>query len=181
MLLHFLLLRRKQGMCLPNLLYTDPGWKYDKEYNELDIRPVIDSLMFPHPNEDAYMVNAYFYQPRDESALRSLQRVVSGDQARTNYIDSDITCSAGFLLAEFFRYYAYEFDYKHHVISLHSGGRSRGFVEKEMKGEFDGWKIGRESESSLLRALSFIFYLYFLSFSILFFLKISRSRDRRPF
>lgn len=144
MLLHFLLLRRKRGMCLPNLLYTDPNWTADNVYSELANRPVIDSLMFRHPNEEAYIVNAYFYQPRDEATLHSLRRVVSGGQAANNST-VNISCTVGVLLAEFFRYYAYEFDYKHHVISLHSGGPSRGFVEKEMKGESDGWKIGGDT------------------------------------
>jgi DNA polymerase sigma len=42
-------------------------------------------------------------------------------------------------LASFFRYYAYELDYKRYVVSLHSTA-SRGIVEREVKAELEGWR-----------------------------------------
>lgn len=44
--------------------------------------------------------------------------------------------SIGELLIEFFRYFAYEFDYHTHVISIRSGQRS---VTKLSKAENDCW------------------------------------------
>jgi len=137
MLLHFLLLRRQQGMCLPNLLFTDPSWKSGEVYHELPTRPELPQLLLRHPNEEDYNVNAYFYSPRDEETFRCLQRIVtSGGTA------SGASGEVGLLLAKFFRYYAFEFDYRQHIISLHSGAQRSGYVKKEVKGELDGWKTG---------------------------------------
>lgn len=45
--------------------------------------------------------------------------------------------SVGLLLTEFFRYYAFEFDYRKHVISVGMGG----VVDKTLKGEIDCWPV----------------------------------------
>ena len=47
--------------------------------------------------------------------------------------------SLAILLASFFRYYAYEFDYKRYVVSLHSTV-AHGLIEREVKAELDGWR-----------------------------------------
>lgn len=52
--------------------------------------------------------------------------------------------SVGYLLASFFRYFAYEFYYKKHVVSLNSTAMS-GLLEKEIKAESDGWRLGASS------------------------------------
>jgi DNA polymerase sigma len=147
MLLHFLLLRRQEGMCLPNLLYTDPNWKSGEVYHESPTRPELSNCVMQHPNEDDYNVNAYFYSPRDEKTFRCLQRIVTsgGAAGRSN----NTSCEVGLLLAKFFRYYAFEFDYKQHIISLHSGGQRSGYVKKERKGEMDGWKAGNTASLAI--------------------------------
>jgi DNA polymerase sigma len=60
--------------------------------------------------------------------LSNLQRLFPGQDL-----------SLAILLASFFRYYAYEFDYKRHVVSLNST-ISTGVVEREVKAELDGWR-----------------------------------------
>ena len=72
-------------------------------------------------------VNTYFYRP-NAALLTALQRLFPGQDL-----------SLGILLASFFRYFAYEFDYKRHVVSLHST-LSHGLVEREVKAELDCWR-----------------------------------------
>lgn len=83
--------------------------------------------MMQHPLEKV-SVNAYFYRPRSQAELQTLLRLFPGQDL-----------SLAILLTSFFRYYAYEFDYKRFVVSLHSTA-SRGLVEREVKAELDGWR-----------------------------------------
>jgi DNA polymerase sigma len=112
---------------LPNLQWMDERWPNSPtgtpyfEYNE----PPKDPMQ--HPLEEGTKVNAYFYRP-NASMLNVLQRLFPGQDL-----------SLAILLASFFRYYAYEFDYKRHVVSLNST-ISAGVVEREVKAELDGWR-----------------------------------------
>lgn len=74
------------------------------------------------------MVNTYFYCLKDQIALTQLQQHFSGQDL-----------SIALLLASFFCYYAFEFDYKRHVVSLNS--TSLKTVEREAKAETDGWRV----------------------------------------
>jgi DNA polymerase sigma len=112
---------------LPNLQWMDPSWPEMppgtpyREQGELPKKPI------QHPLEERAAVNAYFYRP-NTAMLQNLQRLFPGQDL-----------SLGILLASFFRYYAYEFDYKRYVVSLHST-LTHGLVEREVKAELDGWR-----------------------------------------
>lgn len=119
---------RSQVMpLLPNLQWMDdkwPGFPPGTPYRE---QSAIPKNNLKHPLEDRAVVNTYFYRP-SEAMLSNLQRLFPGQDL-----------SLGILLASFFRYYAYEFDYKRHVVSLHSTV-AHGLVEREVKAELDGWR-----------------------------------------
>jgi hypothetical protein len=78
--------------------------------------------------EEKKTVNRYFNSPKTPDDKAALQSLFSGQDL-----------SLAILLASFFRYYAYEFDYKRYVVSMHSTS-SRGLVEREVKAELDGWR-----------------------------------------
>lgn len=115
---------------LPNLQWVDPMWPNQPRgtpYRDLNSnsRP---RQMMPHPREEDKTVNAYFYKPRTPNDTTVLQMHFPGQDL-----------SLAILLASFFRYYAYEFDYKRYVVSLHSTS-ARGLVEREVKAELEGWR-----------------------------------------
>mmetsp|Transcript_16883 Transcript_16883/g.33597 ORF Transcript_16883/g.33597 Transcript_16883/m.33597 type:complete len:1369 (+) Transcript_16883:220-4326(+) len=118
MIIHFL--QRRSSPVIPNLqrLKSDgkPVCKNDK----------VPLIPFKHPTEKDFMVNAYFYNPTDEGSMQSLQN----DAQRNKE-------SIGVLFAAFFRYYAIEFNYRQHVISINSPG----MVEKDFKAEVDCWPV----------------------------------------
>jgi DNA polymerase sigma len=113
---------------LPNFHWMDPRWPGsppDTPYTEV---PVLPRNMIKHPLVEDKVVNTYFSRPVTQEQRAYLQIQFSGQDL-----------SLGILLASFFRYFAYEFNYKRHVVSLHSTA-SRGVVEREVKAEFDGWR-----------------------------------------
>jgi DNA polymerase sigma len=113
---------------LPNLQWMDPMWlSFPKgtPYREL---PSLPQNIMKHPMKEDTTVNAYFYRSNTPNEKTVLQMLFPGQDL-----------SLAILLASFFRYYAYEFDYKRHVVSLHSTA-SRGVVERELKAELDGWR-----------------------------------------
>jgi DNA polymerase sigma len=113
---------------LPNLQWMDPVWPSHPKgtpYRELSSLP---RNIVPHPMEDKKTVNRYFNSPKTPEDKAALQSLFSGQDL-----------SLAILLASFFRYYAYEFDYKRYVVSMHSTS-SRGLVEREVKAELDGWR-----------------------------------------
>lgn len=112
---------------LPNLLWMDISWPRDAPgtpYREFRSRPKAE---IQHPMENV-KVNTYFYRPSNQNEMSALVRLFPGQDL-----------SLAILLASFFRYYAYEFDYKRFVVSLHSTG-ARGLMEREVKAELDGWR-----------------------------------------
>jgi len=115
---------------LPNLQWMDPQWPRQPRgapYRELQSRP---RNMIPHPSEEStFAVNTYFYRLVDQPTMMNLHQKFPGNEL-----------SVAILLASFFRYYAYEFDYKKHVVSLHST-TTHGLVERENKAEIDCWKV----------------------------------------
>jgi hypothetical protein len=120
---------RQATPLLPNLQWMDGTWPQlppGTPYRELPFLP--NNVRLPHPIEASTSVNAYFYRAADSSQFAALQRLFPGQDL-----------SLAILLCSFFRYYAYEFDFKHHVVSLHSTA-SRGLVEREAKAETDGWR-----------------------------------------
>jgi DNA polymerase sigma len=146
MLLHFLTFHQRKGQglvgpasqdergikdhdlpLLPNLQWMNNQWPEMQTGTPYKEHAVLPKNLIKHPLEDRAPVNAYFYRPTS-SMLQNLQRLFPGQDL-----------SLGILLASFFRYYAYEFDYKRFVVSLHST-LSHGLVEREVKAELDGWR-----------------------------------------
>jgi len=115
---------------LPNLQWMDGQWPHEQPgtpYRELMARP---RNMIPHPSDDSnFSVNTYFYRLTNQATLMNLRHKFPGNEL-----------SVAILLASFFRYYAYEFDYKKYVVSLHSTA-THGLVERENKAENDCWKV----------------------------------------
>lgn len=144
MLLHFLTYHKRSGdglvspvgklsrdnqaiPLLPNLQWMNPKWpdsSREAPYTELNELP---KQLMQHPREENVKVNSYFYR-LGRANLENLQQRFPGQDL-----------SLAILLASFFRYYAYDFDYKRHVVSLNSTSR-HGIVEREVKAELDGWR-----------------------------------------
>ena len=116
---------------LPNLQLVDPLWAQNPSsgpYREITTKPKNKDTMVLHPTEPNYFVNAYFYRV----GLENLKQFCS-----ENHND---TTALGALLASFFHYYAYDFDYKKHVVSLNTK-HSSPLMERESKAEEDGWSL----------------------------------------
>eukprot|EP00934_Nitzschia_sp_Nitz4_P005220 Nitzschia sp. Nitz4//scaffold365_size14809//9197//13081//NITZ4_008914-RA/size14809-snap-gene-0.9-mRNA-1//-1//CDS//3329549289//5210//frame0 len=146
MLLHFLTFHERTGNGLvasvgrsdkppharshplfPNLQWMNDHWPEMQPGTPYTEFAQIPEKMMNHPLEDRGLVNTYFYHP-NAARMQNLQRLFPGQDL-----------SLGILLASFFRYYAYEFDYKRNVVSLHSTV-SHGPIEREVKAELDGWR-----------------------------------------
>lgn len=113
---------------LPNLQWIDPSWLGQQRgtpYREIFSLP---RNLVKHPMEESKRVNTHFYRPSTPNEGAMLQMHFAGQDL-----------SLAILLASFFRYYAYEFDYKRYVVSLHSTS-ARGLMEREVKAELDGWR-----------------------------------------
>lgn len=131
---------RPQGEAplLPNMHWMDPSWPRSltqpppisqpqyQAYREIAVLP---RRMIQHPLTEGKTVNTYFYRPSSDMDKAVLQHRFAG---------TDL--SLGILLASFFRYYAFDFDYKRYVVSLHSTPGRGGLVERENKAERDGWR-----------------------------------------
>ena len=150
MLLHFLTYHRRKGNglisslnveptsnnpatfgpLLPNLQWMDSAWLKTPvgktPYTELERIPM---QLIQHPLEEKMVVNTCYHRINHAQELSELQ---------SRFPSQDL--SLAILLASFFRYYAFEFDYKRHVVSLHSTMK-RGMVEREIKAEMNGWKV----------------------------------------
>lgn len=118
---------------LPNLQLVDPAWAQNPvgPYREIPVKPKNRDTMIPHPTEANYYVDSYFYR----SELMGLKKFCSENH--------DAEISLGALLASFFHYFAYDFDYKKHVVSL-STKHSSHSMEREVKAEEDGWSLFRQ-------------------------------------
>ena len=147
MLLHFLTFQQRTGDGLvspvkrnegksprsqvvplfPNLQWMDERWPELPPGTPYRENASIPKNVTKHPLEARATVNTYFYRPKAKM-LQNLQSLFPGQDV-----------SLGILLASFFRYYAYEFDYKRHVVSFHST-IAHGLVEREVKAELDGWR-----------------------------------------
>jgi DNA polymerase sigma len=145
MLLHFLTFHERSGNglvsplderksdptqvmpLLPNLQWMDGAWPSTNPGTPYKEYASMPKNQIKHPLEERAIVNMHYYRP-NAAMLSNLQRLFPGQDL-----------SLGILLASFFRYYAFEFDYKRHVVSLHSNS-SHGIVEREIKAELDGWR-----------------------------------------
>ncbi len=127
MLIYFLKnAKRSDGNpILPNLQWVDPQWAANPttQYREIAEKPKSPQTLVAHPTLENYVVNSYFCR----QGLEGLHKYCA-DNNRENTI--------GVLLASFFHYFAYTFDYKKHVVSL-----GNKLVEREVKAEEDGWSV----------------------------------------
>ena len=109
-------------------LQSQPGTLY-QEWEE---KPSNQFSTMPHPTETSYMVNTYYFCGlNDQTAMTGLQRQMTHS--------NNFSCSLSMLLAAFFRFYAYDFDYKKQVVLLNAS-RRYGRIERESKAETDMWK-----------------------------------------
>lgn len=127
MLIYFLNnAKRSDGNpILPNLQWVDPQWAENPttQYREIAEKPKSPQTLVAHPTMENYVVNSYFCR----QGLEGLQKYCA---------DNNNNSTIGVLLASFFHYFAYTFDYKKHVVSL-----GNKVVEKEIKAEEDGWSV----------------------------------------
>jgi len=119
---------------VPNLQWMDQRWLQSQPgtpYQEWEEKPSNQFSTMPHPTEASYMVNTYFCGLNDQTAMTGLQRQMTHS--------NNFSCSLSMLLAAFFRFYAYDFDYKKQAVSLNAS-RRYGRIERESKAETDMWK-----------------------------------------
>jgi DNA polymerase sigma len=114
---------------LPNLQWMDIKWPTSSLGTPYKEQAALPTNLIPHPIEPDMFVNTYFYRLADQNALHTLQR---------RFPCQDL--SLAILLASFFRYYAYEFDFKKFVVSMQANA-TNGMVEREVKAELNGWKV----------------------------------------
>jgi len=136
---------------IPNLQWMDPAWLQTPPgtpFKELDGKPSNKYSTMIHPSEPSYTVNTYFHPLNDETTTTALQNHLHYTTTTTRNNEPNNskkqqtrnTPPVGILLASFFRYYAYEFDYKRHIVSLNATCRY-GPIDRESKAETDGWKL----------------------------------------
>ena len=128
-----------QCPLLPNLQWMDQRWLQSppgSQYAEWQQKPANQRTMMKHPTEDSYLVNTHFLRINDQAVHTALTRQMEQS--------SEEAPPVGYLLAAFFRYYAFDFDYKKHIVSLNAISRS-GLTEREAKAESDGWKLYGQS------------------------------------
>ena len=114
---------------LPNLQWMDIKWPMSSLGTPYKEHVVVPTNLIPHPIEPGMFVNTHFYRLVDQNALHTLQQRFPGQDL-----------SLSILLASFFRYYAYEFDFKKYVVSMQATA-TNGMVEREVKAELNGWKV----------------------------------------
>lgn len=114
---------------LVNIQHVDPSWAQNPvgPYREIHTKPHNQYCVHQHPTEPNYLVNTYFYK----SGLGGLVQYHSNKSKNSPCL--------GVLLASFFRYFAYEFDYKKCVVSLDTAHDQS--KTKENKAEEDGWSL----------------------------------------
>ena len=127
---------------VPNLQWMNPNWLHSDlvcGYEELSVQPKNQYTMMQHPSEDSFLVNKYFFQiASDEALINNIRRRVYYHESQTNH-PSQGKPLIGRILAAFYHYYAFEFDYKKHIVTLQS--HRHGTIEREAKGENDSWKV----------------------------------------
>mmetsp|Transcript_30668 Transcript_30668/g.62111 ORF Transcript_30668/g.62111 Transcript_30668/m.62111 type:complete len:838 (+) Transcript_30668:832-3345(+) len=125
---------------LPNLQRMQQQWPQSPRgtaYSEMPEKPRNQYCLMPHPTESTFVVNAYFYRVSDQAQKENLKQ-------RFAPIQTGFDPSVAVLLAEFFHYYAYDFDFKKNVVSLNSSFSAGGLTEKEAKAESDCWSLYRQ-------------------------------------
>ncbi|CAM9334675.1 unnamed protein product [Chrysoparadoxa australica] len=116
-LIHFLQLRSPP--VVPNLQALSPDWG-KQGTSETPLRPSPYLPQQPTQCREGRVANTYFARP----TVQHLREYASHNREST-----------GQLLTAFFRYFAWEFDYRHDVVSVRVGG----MLDKELKMESDCW------------------------------------------
>merc|ERR1719148_534625 len=100
----------------------DPAWLGSppgSPFRELEGKPSNQYSTMVPPPEPSYTVNTHFHPLNDgaaTAALRNHLRFTPTARHTQNQPPRRRSPSVGLLLASFFRYYAYEFDYKRHIV-----------------------------------------------------------------
>jgi DNA polymerase sigma len=115
-------------------LQSAPGTKY----SEWQQKPSNQYTTMKHPTEEKYVVNTYYLRINEQPVHSALTKKIESNTAKSPPV--------GYLLSAFFKYYAFHFDYKKHIVSLNARTQS-GPIEREAKAESDGWKLFGQSLS----------------------------------
>ena len=134
--------KKDQGCpLLPNLQWMDQRWLQSApgtKYSEWQQKPSNQYTTMKHPTEEKYVVNTYYLRINEQPVHSALTKKIESNTAKSPPV--------GYLLSAFFKYYAFHFDYKKHIVSLNARTQS-GPIEREAKAESDGWKLFGQSLS----------------------------------
>lgn len=126
LILHYL--QTRSPAVIPNLQRLPAEW--DGSYMEPStanrVQAIPDSFDVELNPADNTACRTYYYQPPDDHMEQKLFNFGSKNQ--------ESVCD---LLIGFFRYYAYDFDYRSTVVSVQAGGP----ITKISKAEIDGWPL----------------------------------------
>jgi len=125
-----------QCPLLPNLQWMDQRFLQGSPYAEYQQKPRSQYTTMKHPTETSYVVNTHFFRINDQTNLNALKQRIA--------TSSPPAPSIGYILTSFFHYFAFEFDYKKHIVSLQATSQT-GLSEREAKAESDGWKLYGQS------------------------------------
>ena len=126
LLLHYL--QTRSPAVIPNLQRLPPDWdgKYMQPSTQNHVQPLPETFDVELNPADGSPCRTYFYKPSTDHLRRKLS-----DYGKPN------KQSVAELLVGFFRYYAYEFDFRSTVVSVQTGGP----ITKVGKAEVDGWPL----------------------------------------
>ena len=126
LLLHYL--QTRSPAVVPNLQRLPPDWdgSYLPPGTKSRVQPQPDTYEMELNPVDGTPCKTYFYQPADEGMRRKLQAYGQNNKQ-----------SVAELLVGFFKYYAYDFDFRASVVSVQTGGP----ITKVSKAEIDGWPL----------------------------------------
>lgn len=126
LLVHYL--QTRTPAVVPNLQRLPPDWdgKYLQPSSANHVQPLPETFDMELNPADGSPCRTYYYQAPDDALRRKLE-----DYGRVN------KQGVPELLVGFFRYYAYEFDFRSTVVSIQAGGP----ITKVGKAEVDGWPL----------------------------------------
>lgn len=119
LLVHFL--QQRAPPALPVLQRLPPDW--DGRTSGAEEAVALPEVLVAEPEGDRY--DTYFFAPQDQAQLGLLRQFCARNRE-----------APGQLLAAFFHYYGFYFDYRRHVVTV----RHAALVDKDDKAKDCGWK-----------------------------------------